>query len=37
MEKNSHQSHMGETTKTALIGVGFLLLVFFLSYLYWFA
>jgi hypothetical protein len=32
-----HHSHMGETTKTALIAAGFLGLVMFLSYLYWFA
>ncbi len=37
MEKDNHEFHIGETTKTALIGIGFLVLVFLLSYLYWFA
>jgi len=37
MEKNQHGLHLGESGKTALIGIGFLVLVFLLSYLYWFA
>jgi len=37
MKKNQHEFHLSESTVTALIGIGFLGLVFFLSYLYWFA
>jgi hypothetical protein len=29
--------HIGETAKTVLLAVGFIGLVMFLSYLYWFA
>jgi len=29
--------HVGETAKTVLLAIGFIGLVMFLSYLYWFA
>ena len=36
MKKNSQDSHMGETARTALLAGGFLAFVMFMSYLYWF-
>lgn len=36
MKKNGNSFHLGETAKTALMAGGFLGLVMFLSYLYWF-
>lgn len=37
MKKIFSDFHMSETTATVLIGIGFLALVYFLSYLFWFA
>jgi hypothetical protein len=37
MKKMMHSFHLGENAKTALLAIGFLGLVMFLSYLYWFA
>ena len=37
MKKIIHAIHLGENAKTALLAAGFLGLVMFLSYLYWFA
>jgi hypothetical protein len=37
MKKIFASIHVGETLKTALLAIGFIGLVFFLSYLYWFA
>lgn len=37
MKRIFHSIHLGETAKTALLAVGFIGLVMFLSYLYWFA
>jgi hypothetical protein len=37
MKKILHSIHLGDTTKTILLAVGFIGLVMFLSYLYWFA
>lgn len=31
------QIHLGENTKVALLAIGFLSFVMFISYLYWFA
>src|SRR5882724_12623308 len=37
MKKILTSIHLGDTTKTILLAVGFIGLVMFLSYLYWFA
>jgi hypothetical protein len=37
MKKMIDSLHIGENGKTALLAIGFLGLVMFLSYLYWFA
>jgi hypothetical protein len=37
MKKIFGSIHIGETAKTALLAIGFIGLVMFLSYLYWFA
>jgi len=37
MKKVFSSIHLGETAKTFLLAVGFIGLVMFLSYLYWFA
>jgi hypothetical protein len=37
MKKMMTILHVGETTKTILLALGFIGLVMFLSYLYWFA
>jgi len=37
MKKIIHSFHLGETAKTILLAFGFIALVMFLSYLYWFA
>jgi len=37
MKKVMQSLHLGETTKTILLALGFIGLVMFLSYLYWFA
>ena len=37
MKKVFQSIHIGETAKTFLLAVGFIGLVMFLSYLYWFA
>lgn len=37
MKKTMHDIHISEGAKTALLAAGFLGLVMFLSYLYWFA
>lgn len=37
MKKLFASFHLGETAKTFLLAVGFIGLVMFLSYLYWFA
>ncbi len=37
MKKMLHSFHLGENLQTALLAIGFLGLVMFLSYLYWFA
>ena len=37
MKKITSTFHLGETAKTVLLAVGFIGLVMFLSYLYWFA
>ena len=37
MKKISHSFHLGDTAKTVLLALGFIGLVMFLSYLYWFA
>ena len=37
MKKVLSSIHIGETLKTALLAIGFIGLVMFLSYLYWFA
>ena len=37
MKKEMHSSHLGENVQVALVAVGFISLVMFLSYLYWFA
>jgi len=37
MKKLFSSIHIGETAKTALLAVGFIGLVMFLSWLYWFA
>ena len=37
MKKMLHSLHLGETAKTVLLAIGFIGLVMFLSYLYWFA
>ena len=37
MKKMIHAIHLGENAKVALMAAGFLGLVMFLSYLYWFA
>jgi hypothetical protein len=37
MKKVSKSIHLGETAKTFLLAIGFIGLVMFLSYLYWFA
>lgn len=37
MKKILGSIHIGETAKTVLLAVGFIALVMFLSYLYWFA
>lgn len=37
MKKMIDSIHIGENGKTALMAIGFLGLVMFLSYLYWFA
>ncbi len=37
MKKLIHSIHLGENLKTALLALGFIGLVMFLSYLYWFA
>jgi len=37
-KEDSHEMfHLGQNAKTALLAIGFLGLVMFLSYLYWFA
>jgi hypothetical protein len=36
MKKMFHALHLGENAQTALLAIGFLSLVMFLSYLYWF-
>ena len=37
MKKMMQSFHLGENLQTALLALGFLALVMFLSYLYWFA
>ncbi len=37
MKKMIHSFHLGDTAKTILLALGFIGLVMFLSYLYWFA
>jgi hypothetical protein len=37
MKKIFQSIHIGDTLKTALLAIGFIGLVMFLSYLYWFA
>lgn len=37
MKKLFSSIHLGETAKTALLALGFIALVMFLSWLYWFA
>jgi hypothetical protein len=37
MKRILQSIHLGETAKTVLLAVGFISLVMFLSYLYWFA
>jgi hypothetical protein len=37
MKKVTSSFHLSETAKTILLAVGFIGLVMFLSYLYWFA
>jgi len=37
MKKILQSIHLGETAKTILLALGFIGLVMFLSYLYWFA
>jgi hypothetical protein len=37
MKKMMSSLHIGETAKTVLLAVGFIGLVMFISYLYWFA
>jgi hypothetical protein len=37
MKRIFQSIHLGETAKTVLLAVGFIGLVMFLSYLYWFA
>ena len=37
MKKMLSTIHVGETAKTVLLAIGFIGLVMFLSYLYWFA
>jgi len=37
MKKIAHSFHLNDTAKTILLALGFIALVMFLSYLYWFA
>jgi hypothetical protein len=37
MKKMIHSLHFGDNVKTVLLALGFIGLVMFLSYLYWFA
>jgi len=37
MKKMLHSIHLNDTAKTILLALGFIGLVMFLSYLYWFA
>jgi hypothetical protein len=37
MKKMMQSLHIGETAKTVLLAIGFIGLVMFISYLYWFA
>lgn len=37
MKKILSSFHVGDTTKTILLALGFIGLVMFISYLYWFA
>ena len=37
MKKSTHQFHLGENGKAALMAIGFLVFIMLLSYLYWYA
>lgn len=37
MKKTTHNFHLGENGKVALLAIGFLCFIMLLSYLYWYA